>query len=442
MSFLTFKGGIHPPEFKEPTAHLPIEKAVEPKVVVIPLQQHIGAPAEAIVAVGDTVAIGQKIGEAKGFVSSPVHSSVSGTVKAIEKRPSVSGEDVLSIVIEADGKNEVHPSVSPKGKLEDLKAAEILEIIKEAGIVGMGGATFPTHVKLSPPPDKKVDTIILNGAECEPYLTADHRLMLETPEDVVYGLRAMMKVVGVEKGYIGIESNKPDAIDVMKKAVANYPNIQVVGLHTKYPQGAEKQLIWACVKKEVPSGRLPMDVGVIVNNVGTAAQVAKTLKTGMPLVERITTVSGKAIKNPKNLLIKVGVSIKDIVEECGGYHVAPSKIIMGGPMMGIAQHNDEVSLTKGSSGLLFFTEEEAKLPDEKACIRCGKCVEICPAFIQPVHINNFARKDMMESAEKYRALDCIECGSCSYVCPSKINLLQGIRLAKRYIIAKKRKQNK
>lgn len=440
MKLLTFKGGIHPPEYKESTEHLPIEKAVAPSVVMIPLQQHIGAPAEAIVNVGDRVLVGQKIGEAKGFVSAPVHSSVSGEVKAIAMKPAVGGNEVLTIVIESDGHNEVHPSVVPKGEIEKLQPKEIMEIIKEAGIVGMGGATFPTHVKLSPPPEKKIDTIILNGAECEPYLTADHRLMLETPENVIDGLRAMMKVVGVEKGYIGIESNKPDAIEVMTKAASNYPNIEVVGLQTKYPQGAEKQLIIACTNREVPSGGLPMDVGVIVNNVGTAAQVAIAIKTGMPLIERITTVAGKGVVSPKNLLIKIGVPIKEVIEQCGGFAGTPGKIISGGPMMGLAQFSDEVVIAKGSSGVLVFTEEEAKLPDETPCIRCGKCVEICPAFLQPLHISNFSKNNMMEHAEKYRALDCIECGSCSYVCPAKIQLLQAIRVAKRAIIAKKRKQ--
>ncbi len=441
MKLLTFKGGIHPPEYKELTEHLPIERAVEPSTVVIPMQQHIGAPCEPIVKVGDRVLVGQKIGEAKGFVSSPVHSSVSGEVKAIDMMPAAGGGEVLSVTIISDGQNEVDPSVQPKGDIEKLSAKEIVDIIKEAGIVGMGGAAFPTHVKLSPPPEKKIDTIILNGAECEPYLTADHRLMLETPENVIYGLRALMKSVGVEKGYIGIESNKPDAIETMTKAAAEYPNIEVVGLYTKYPQGAEKQLIYACTKKEVPSGGLPMDVGVVVNNVGTAAQVAIAIKTGMPLVERITTVTGKAVASPKNLLIKIGVPVKDVIEQCGGLTQKPGKLIMGGPMMGLATHTDEVVITKGSSGVLLFDETEAKMPERGPCIRCGKCVDICPAFLQPLHISNFSNNNMMEAAEKYRALDCIECGSCSFICPAKIPLLQAIRVAKRNIIAKKRKQS-
>ncbi|AOY76842.1 electron transport complex subunit RsxC [Clostridium formicaceticum] len=442
MKALTFRGGIHPPEGKESTEHLKIEKAVDPQTVVIPMQQHIGAPCEPIVKVGDTVKVGQKIGEAQGFVSSPVHASVSGTVKAIMDMPIVTGNEALAVIIESDGKNEIDPSVASKGDIEALQPKEIIDIIKEAGIVGMGGATFPTHVKLSPPPDKKVDTIILNGAECEPYLTADHRLMLEMPEDVVYGLKAMMKAVGVKKGYIGIENNKPDAIDVMLKAIKNESDIKVVALQTKYPQGGEKQLIYAVTNKEVPSGGLPMDVGVIVSNVGTAAQIAKTIKTGMPLIERVTTVTGKAIKKPRNLMVKIGTPIKELIEQCGGYAVTPGKLILGGPMMGIAQHTDEVSAVKGTSGVLVFDKEGADLPNPINCIRCGRCVEICPANLQPVYISENSLSNRMEQAEKYRALDCIECGSCSYVCPSRRPLLPSIRVAKNQIIAKKREQKK
>ncbi|ABR48437.1 electron transport complex, RnfABCDGE type, C subunit [Alkaliphilus metalliredigens QYMF] len=442
MKFLTFKGGTHPPTYKEPTANLSVEKAIDPSVVVIPMQQHIGAPCEPIVKVGDYVKVGQKVGEAKGFVSVPVHASVSGEVKAVQMMLSASGTEVLSVVIESDGRNEIDPSISPKGDIGSLDPKEIIEIIKEGGIVGMGGATFPTHVKLSPPPGKKLDTIILNGAECEPYLTADHRIMLESPDEIVYGLKVIMKAVQAEKAYIGIENNKPDAIEAMKKAVANEKDIEVVSLETKYPQGAEKQLITACTQRVVPSGGLPMDVGVLVNNVATAAQIAKTIKTGMPLIERITTVSGKAIKTPKNLLIKVGTPMKDIIEQCGGYSEKPGKIIMGGPMMGMAQQGVEVPLTKGSSGVLLFTEQQAKFPERSNCIRCAKCVSVCPVYLQPLFISKYSENDAMDHAEKYRALDCIECGSCSYVCPAKIPLLQNIRVAKRSIADKKRKQAK
>lgn len=438
MSFLSFRGGIHPPHYKEATEKLAVEKANEPAQVVIPLSQHIGAPCDALVKVGDEVKVGQKIGESKAFVSAPVHSSVSGKVKKIT--PMQSGTNkVTCIVIESDGLNTVHESVQPKGDIESLSGKEILGIIKEAGIVGMGGATFPTHVKLSPPPDAEIDTIILNGAECEPYLTADHRLMLEDPESIVYGLKAMMKVVNVKKAYIGIENNKPDAIEMMKKVCANESAIEVVGLETKYPQGAEKQLIYACTKREVPSGGLPMAAGAIVNNVGTAAAISVAIKTGMPLIERIATITGKGITNPKNLLIKVGTSVKEIIEQCGGYKGTPGKLIMGGPMMGMAQFTDEIPATKGTSGVLVLNEKEGRLPETQACIRCGKCVSICPAFLQPVYISAYSLKGMMDQAEKYRALDCIECGSCSFICPSKRPLLQSIRVAKKDIVAKRKK---
>ncbi|MBF8984329.1 electron transport complex subunit RsxC, partial [Lutibacter sp. B2] len=311
--------------------------------------------------------------------------------------------------------------------------------VKEAGIVGMGGAAFPTHVKLSPPPDKKIDTIILNGAECEPYLTADHRLMLENPASIVHGLKAMMKIVDVHQAYIGIENNKPDAIECMIKATKDEPEIKVVGLHTKYPQGAEKQLIYACTKREVPSGGLPMEVHVIVNNVGTAAAISDVIKTGMPLIERIATITGKGIKEPKNLLIKIGTSFKEIIEQCGGYNGTPGKLLMGGPMMGLAQYTDEIPAIKGTSGILILSPEEARLPEPQSCIKCGKCVEICPAFLQPVYISAYALKGMNDKAEGYRALDCIECGSCSFICPSKRPLLHSIRVVKREIIANKKK---
>lgn len=441
MKFLTFRGGIHPPGYKEATANLKVEKAAQPSVVSIPLQQHIGAPCQPLVNVGDRVMVGERIGEPQGFVSSPVHSSVSGTVTAITMIPNVIGGEVKAIVIESDGLNEVHPSIKPFANIDTLKPEEIITAIKDAGIVGMGGATFPTHVKLSVPPDKNVDSFILNGAECEPYLTADHRLMLESPDNIVYGLRAMMKATNVENGYIGIEDNKPDAIEAMKKAAEKYPNIKVVALQTKYPQGAEKQLINVCTGREVRSGALPADAGAIVNNVATAAQVAITLTTGMPLIERITTVTGSAIANPKNLLMKIGVPIKEVIEQCGGFAKTPGKIIMGGPMMGFAQHSTEVVIAKGSSGILVLDEQDAIIPEPDQCIRCGKCVEICPINLQPLFISEYSLKNMMDHAEKYRALDCIECGSCSFICPSKRPLLPSIRVAKRSILAKKRKQS-
>lgn len=439
---LTFKGGIHPPHFKEQTEHLPIEEANKPKVVVIPLQQHIGAPCDSLVAIGDYVKVGQKIGEAKAFVSAPVHSSVSGKVKKIEKRQSSNGMKAKCIVIESDDKFEIHESVKPKGNIEDLKKEELLSIIKEAGLTGMGGAGFPTHVKLSPPPDKPIDTIIINGAECEPYLTADHRIMLESPDLVSLGVQAIMKAVGVKKSYIAIESNKPDAIKVMTEEVANIEGIEVAPLITKYPQGDEKRLINAVIGREVPSGGLPMDVGVIVNNVGTAATIGKVIKTGMPVVERVLTVTGSAIKEPKNLLVKIGTSFTDIIQQCGGYSEEPGKIISGGPMMGIAQYTTEVPIIKGSSGILVLNRKDAARPEPENCIRCGKCVDICPVNLQPLLISRHSLLGNFDEAEAYNALDCIECGSCSFICPSNRPLVDAIRVAKREAIAKRKKASK
>ncbi|WP_250673763.1 electron transport complex subunit RsxC [Paraclostridium ghonii] len=442
MKLLTFKGGIHPPYRKEYTNNKALEKAKDPKVVYISMQQHIGAPAKPVVSLGDHVCVGQKIGEMQGFVSANIHSSVSGTVTAI-KDIDVPGGVSTCVIVENDFKNTIHESVKPKGSLESLKKEEIVEIIKEAGIVGMGGATFPTHVKISPPPDKKIDFVILNGAECEPYLTADHRLMIENPEDVVLGLQVLMKALNVDKGYIGIEVNKPDAIEEITKVSSKINNIEVVGLEVKYPQGAEKQLIYACTNREVPSGGLPMDSGAVVSNVGTAAQIATTIKTGMPLVERITTVTGNCIQEPRNLITKVGTLFSEIIEECGGLKSDKKvgKIIMGGPMMGIAQYTTNIPTNKGTSGILCLDEEEATVPKPKSCLRCGKCLDVCPAFLQPLYISAYSLKGDFESSEKFRALDCIECGSCSFICPARRPLLQSIRVAKKEIIALKRKQS-
>lgn len=441
MKLLTFKGGIHPPYNKECTKSKALQRAKDPKVVYIPLQQHIGAPAKPIVEVGDEVKLGQKIGEQQGYVSCNVHSSVSGKVIAI-KPHEVPGGTALCVVIENDFKEELHESIKPKGNLENLSKDQIIEIIKEAGIVGMGGATFPNHVKISPPPDAKIDTVILNGAECEPYLTADHRLMVENPEDVVFGLRVLMKVLNVNKGYIGIEANKPDAIEAVKKISKNYSGIEVVSLEVKYPQGAEKQLIYACTGREVPSGRLPAAVGVVVDNVATAAQIANTIKTGMPLVERICTITGSCITEPKNLIIKTGTLVSEIIEQCGGYKKEKTlgKLIMGGPMMGIAQYTDDIATNKGSSGILCLSEEESKSPKPQNCLRCGKCTNVCPAFLQPLYISAYSLNNNFERAAEHRALDCIECGSCSFVCPARRPLLQSIRNAKKEIIAMKKKQ--
>lgn len=437
MSLKSFKGGIHPPYSKSFTEKVALEKAKEPELAIIPLQQHIGATSDPVVKVGDRVKVGQKIGEASGFVSAMVHSSIAGTVKKIEAVNTPSGK-TLSVIIESDGTGEVHESVKPKGSLESLTKDEIVNIVKEAGITGLGGASFPTHIKLTPPPEKKVDVVILNGAECEPFLTADHRLMLEQPDKVIFGLKALMKAVGVDKGYIGVEDNKKDAIEALQKAASGESNIEIVTLETKYPQGDEKRLIDATTGRKVPVGGLPMDVGVVVNNVGTAAAVATAIQTGMPLIERIVTITGSAIKTPRNLIVKIGTPFKEVVEQCGGYKESPGKIIMGGPMMGGAQFTDEIPVVKGTSGILVLTEEDAKIPEAQQCIRCGKCVEVCPVNLQPIAIRQLSVKERHEETEAYNVLSCIECGSCSYICPAKIPLLQSIKVSKQDVLSKKR----
>ncbi|MBP1924914.1 electron transport complex protein RnfC [Sedimentibacter acidaminivorans] len=435
----TFKGGIHPPHNKKQTQSMPIENAVEPKYVVIPLSQHIGAPCEPLVVAGDKVKVGQKIGESKAFVSAPVHSSVSGTVKRIEQHQTTGGAKVNSIVIESDGLLEVHESVKPKGNVEDLSKEEVLAIIKDAGLTGMGGAGFPTHVKLSPPKDKVIDTIIVNGAECEPFLTADHRIMLEKPEDVLMGAKAVMKAVGVDKCYIAIEKNKPDAIEVMQKIVKDADGIEVAPLETKYPQGDEKRIINAITGREVPSGGLPMDVGCVVDNVGTIATIGNVFRTGMPVIQRVTTITGSAIKNPKNLYIRIGTLFSDIIEQCGGFSEEPGKIINGGPMMGIAQYTTDVPAIKGTSGILILNKKDATLQEPSNCIRCGKCVSACPVNLQPFLLSRLSIIKQFDEAEKNYAADCIECGSCSFICPAKRPLVDTIRIAKKEVLAKRRK---
>jgi len=441
MKLLTFKGGIHPPYNKEYTNQIALRKAEAPKVVYIPLQQHIGAPAKPIVEVGDEVKKGQKIGEPQGFVSTYIHSSVSGKVIAIEQHE-IPGGRGLCVVIENDFKEELDESVVPKGDLETLDAKDIIKFIQEAGIVGMGGATFPTHVKLSPPPDTNIDVVILNGAECEPYLTADHRLMVEYPEDVVFGIRVIMKALNVHKGYIAIEMNKPDAIEAITNAAKDYSEVEVVGLQVKYPQGAEKQLIYACTGREVPSGALPAAAGAVVDNVGTAAQIAKTIKTGLPLIERITTVTGSCIKEPANLITKVGTVVSEIIEQCGGFKedVKVGKFIMGGPMMGMAMFTTDVPAVKTFSCFLAFTKDEVAANQPSNCIRCGRCVSVCPQKLMPAKLSVLADHNQFDEFEKLYGAECVECGSCSFICPAKRNLAQSMKTGRKQVLANRRKK--
>jgi electron transport complex protein RnfC len=437
MKLKTFPGGLHPPDNKEWSADKAIEDCPLPEELVIPMSQHIGAPAEPCVLVGQKVKKGEVIGQAKGFVSVPVHASTSGEVVAVEPRLHSSGRLLPAVVIRPDGEDawvEGLPACDPMALTPD----QIREKIRDAGIVGLGGATFPAHVKLSPPEGKIIDTLILNGVECEPYLTADHRLMLEATERLIDGVTILKRVLGVERAFIGIEANKPDAIEVVGRACAGR-GIEVQGLKVKYPQGAEKQLILALTGREVPSGGLPMDVGVVVQNVGTAVAVSDAVRHGFPLIERIATVTGPGIVEAKNLRIRVGTSLSAMVDFCGGLQGDPAKIIMGGPMMGTTQLSLDIPATRGTSGVLLFREGDLALVPEGPCIRCGRCVGVCPARILPTTIAAYARLDLINEAEEYNAMDCIECGCCTYTCPAAIPLVQVIRLAKGAILAKRRK---
>ncbi len=436
---LTFQGGANVPHHKELTERKALERAVEPNKVYIPLQQHIGAPCEPVVNVGDKVKEGQLIGKSDAFVSARIHSSIAGEVVDIVNMDIPTGLGVRCIVIESDGSGEKDTSMKPYSSLEEISKEEILARIQEAGITGLGGASFPTHVKLSPPEGKVIDTVILNGAECEPYLTADHRLMLERTENVIFGLRAIMKVLDQEKGYIAIENNKPNAIEAMEKALEKYPNIEVKVVEAKYPQGDEKRIISAITGREVPSGGLPMEVGCVVNNIGTSNAIAEAILEGKPVMERVVTLTGDALMEPKNLISKVGTPFNELIAQAGGFKGEPGKIIMGGPMMGFAQYSIDVPTMKGTSGILCLTKEEAEAKETTACIKCGRCLKVCPVHLQPLYISAYAMKDMFDMAEKYSALDCVECGSCSFICPAGRPLVESIRLAKREILASRKK---
>jgi electron transport complex protein RnfC len=424
-----FAGGVHPPERKEATAASPTVRHPPPDVVVIPLWQHTGAPCEPLVSKGDRVRRGQKIGHAPSYVSAPVHASVSGTVLAVEPRPDALGRSVLSVVIESDGEDTPADDLEPRGTLETVGAEEIKEIVHEAGIVGLGGAAFPTRVKLSPPEDKPIDTYILNGCECEPYLTSDHRTMLERAEDVVTGFRLLMKAAGVDRGFLAVEDNKPDAVDALLPP-AREAGLQVVVLPTRYPQGSEKHLIKAVLGREVPSGGLPMDVGALVSNVGTAAAVRDAVYEGLPLIERVVTVTGSVVREPSNLVLRIGTSFADAIALAGGLSGPAARVIMGGPMMGVAQPSLEVPVMKATSGILVLGPGESPPERSTPCIRCGRCVEACPMSLLPLYFDAYVKVGDYERTEELGVNDCIECGSCAWGCPARRPLVHAVRVAK------------
>lgn len=421
-----YYGGVHPSERKELSEHIALERFPEPKTVVISMSQHLGAPANPIVQPGDSVKVGQKIGEAAGFISAPVHSSVSGTVIAVEPRMHATrGSEVMAVVIESDGKNALHESVHPNKDLDSLTPDEIIDIVREAGIVGMGGAGFPTCVKLKPA--KPVDTILLNGCECEPLLTADHRVLLEFADDIIYGLKAILKTTGAEKGLIVIEDNKPDAIELMQAKVADCENIEVVVAKTKYPQGAEKTLIKRVMGRQVPRGGLPADVGVIVDNISTVKAISDAIQTGMPLIERVATVTGEKICRPGNYIVKIGTSVKELIDYCGGTTDDDVLIKMGGPMMGFALSDLNVPMMKGSNGIIAIDTDQTV---EQPCIKCGRCVDVCPMELSPLYFAKYADEENWQGMKDKNVMDCVECRCCEYICSSKIPLVSKIKAGK------------
>ncbi len=434
----TFKGGIHPDDMKRLSNDIPIEKLPAPAFVVLPVSMHIGAPCKPLVKKGDHVYMGQKIADSEAPVSAPVHATVSGTVRDVVPYPHPNGTQVMSVIIDNDFKEELDPSISPKD-IEKMNTQEIISAIREAGIVGHGGAAFPTHLKISSGLGK-VDNVLINCAECEPYITSDHRLLLERTSEIVEGTKILRKIFGDVNTSICIENNKLNAFKPVEDCISEGDNINVCHLKTKYPQGAEKQLIFAMTGREVPSGKLPADAGCAVFNADTAAAVYRLFHYGIPVMRRIVTVSGSAIVTPKNLETKIGTPIENLIEACGGFKKAPNKLLMGGPMMGLALYSTEVPVIKGTNAIIAFCENECVTTSNPACIRCGKCVDICPMRLLPTYIYQCHKKGTVADLEKYNALDCIECGACTYVCPAKIPLVHGIRVAKQRVQDARRKK--
>ena len=420
-----YYGGVHPCEHKEFSEHKSLVKFPDPKIAVIPMSQHLGAPATPIVQVGDTVTVGQKIGEPSAFISAPVHSSISGTVIAVEERPHASRGTCMAVVIESDGKNILHEAAKARGNLDSMSAEEIVATVREAGIVGMGGAGFPTAVKLTPP--SPVDTVLLNGCECEPYLTADHQLLLHYADEVIFGLKAILKATGAPKGVIVIEDNKPDAVELLQSKTADMENIEVCVAKTKYPQGAEKMLIKRVTGRQVPSGKLPADVGVVVSNVATAKAISDAIQKGMPLIERIVTVTGEHIANPGNFEVKIGTSVQELVDHCGGITGKNVTVKAGGPMMGFVQSTLDTPIMKGSNGIIAIDEDHTQ---EVACIKCGRCVDVCPMELKPLYFAKYADESNWEGMKAQNVMDCVECRCCEYICSSKIPLVRKIKAGK------------
>ena len=435
-----FQGGVHPSSYKL-TYDRPIKKVFIPRKVVLPLIQHTGLPAEAVVAVGDSVKVGSVVGKATGFISSPVHASLSGKVTRIFYSPTPTLPRVLSIMVEAQGGEEQELKLSSKRSgIDELSRDELTAMIRDAGVVGLGGAAFPSHVKLSPPKDKAIDTIMVNGAECEPYLTCDHRLMIEKSKQILKGIEIIVKILGSKKVYIAIEDNKLSAIYAMSQAIKAMdprlktkergPDIKVVALRTKYPQGSEKQLIKSVLNRVVPADGLPMEVGCIVHNVGTVMAIYDAVYFKKPLIERTITITGPCVREPMNINIRIGTLLSDLVNIFGGFSKEPKKVVAGGPMMGVAQYTMDVPITKGTNGFLFLSKDDIDVAKEGVCIRCGKCIDVCPMRLSPTSLMNLVKKERFAEAKELGIVNCFECGACAYECPAKIPLLDYMKYGK------------
>lgn len=439
MAKLTFMGGIHPYDGKKMSKDKPIKEVLPKGDLVYPLSQHIGAPAKAIVKKGDHILVGQKIAEANGFISSNIYASVSGTVKNIEKRRVIAGTMEDCIIVENDGIYEeiVYPDRKP---YEELTKEEIIQMVKDAGVVGMGGAGFPTHVKLAPKEPEKIDYVIANCAECEPYLTSDYRRMIEEPEKIISGLKIVLRLFDGAKGILAVENNKMDCVKKLKDLTMNEPNISVKVLKTKYPQGSERHLIYATTGRALNSKMLPADMGCIVDNVDTLCAISQGVLTGRPLIFRTVTVTGDAIRKPQNFQIRIGMNYSELIDYAGGFKNEPEKIISGGPMMGVAMKSADVPTTKISSALLCFTHDEVSKKEESACIKCGRCVEVCPGRLIPSNLDVCSRNNNLDKFLELKGMECCECGCCSYVCPAKRQLTQTIRAYRRIQLNNRKKK--
>lgn len=426
MRLHNFKGGVHPPQAKNTMGLATVNLGV-PEKIVIPMSQHIGAPCQVLVKKGDYVKVGQIIGNTEAFVSAPIHSSISGTVTNVDERIISGSRPIVCVEIKPDGLQEVSEDIKPP--VVDSKTS-FINAIRASGLTGLGGAGFPTHVKLNPPKDVKIDTLIINAAECEPYITSDYRECMENTANIVEGINHVLKWTGISKALIGIEDNKPDAIKILSQAVKDFDSITVHSLKSRYPQGAEKMLIKTLTGREVPAGKLPHDVSCLVMNVASAAFIAEYLKTGMPLIKKRITVDGPAVKNPRNVQALIGTPVQEVFNFCGGFTTEPKKLIMGGPMMGVALYSTDLPVMKYTNALLALDEKDGNIPEEYACIRCGRCVRGCPMNLMPFEIDRLVKANLHEELKRYNIMDCVECGSCVYTCPSKRLIVQSVRLGK------------